>query len=110
MIAEPTRLEIVDLEARSVKLVELAGIVPDGYFPPASLTVAGDDIFLRTKENVVYRFDAKGGKLLLTPTYERALELAEALQAKAAQHGHPLVCRAVRRQSPPNTSERTRDK
>lgn len=39
-----------------------------------------------------------GGLLLALPSYERAEAIAQAITREARERGHPLVCRAVRRQ------------
>jgi ATP-dependent Clp protease adaptor protein ClpS len=39
-----------------------------------------------------------GGLLLALPSYERAEAIAQAITNEARERGHPLVCRAVRRQ------------
>lgn len=91
-------------------LVNISGMVPAGFVSGVEIlndnqTPMGFVVdALRAHANLnktdavraMLEIHATGGKLLPTPTYERALEIAEALRALAGQHGYSFVCRAVR--------------
>jgi ATP-dependent Clp protease adapter protein ClpS len=90
-------------------LVNIPGLVPPGF--ACGIEILNDNT--TPMEFVVYALGehlgmsytdsakamlaihTKGGALLSTPSLAEAKRIAEAISLEAAQHSHPLICRAV---------------